>query len=323
MLQKSEICQRFFFGMGNEWIFNLTDFFKAELETYVSVRNSLDYGALGSDSRNGGSDRDGGGDSDRDGDGWFYDTCRVHCAVLALQAIAGALEITNQKHQKLVAIQTNVAPSAAFWIARKGPSDLVDAALLLLTYLVQDNADVAAHVAEIMIEISPNISGKSYPKGVDVPAVYFGWRPLPSDDRRFITIPALLAERYIFSSTSWNVPSPSSSLSSSTSSTAINSSPNCLSVRCLNVLETLFRAGPTTCDIMVQYVLAPPPPSGDDDGQGGITALEAMRYVHYTIYLYVQCVYYILHNAFSISIIILFILSLLFGLCHVFHFDVW
>ena len=316
MLQKSEICQRFFFGMGKEWIFNLTDFFKTELETYVSVRNSLDYGALGSDSRNGDSDRDGGGD----GDGWFYDTCRVHCAVLALQAIAGALETTNQKHQKLVAMQTNVAPSAAFWVARKGPSELVDAALLLLTYLVQDNADVAAHVAEIMIEISPNISGKSYPKGVDVPAVYFGWRPLPSDDRRFITIPALLAERYIFSSTSWNIASPSSSLSSS-SSTVINSSPVCLSVRCLNVLETLLKAGPTTCDIMVQYVLAPPPPSGDDDGQGGITALEAMRYVHYTICLYVQFVYNMLH--YTLSIIILFSFSLLFGLCNVFYYELW
>ena len=295
MLQKSEICQRFFFGMGKEWIFNLTDFFKTELETYVSVRNSLNYDALGSDSRNGTGDSD--GDRDGDGDGWFYDTCRVHCAVLALQAIAGALETTNQKHQKLVAMQTNVAPSAAFWIARKGPSELVDAALLLLTYLVQDNADVAAHVAESMIEINPNISGKSYPKGVEVPAVYFGWRPLPSDDRRFITIPALLAERYIFSSTSWNVPS-----SSSSSSTARNSSPDCLSVQCLNVLETLLKAGPTTCDIMVQYVLAPPPPSGDDDGQGGITALEAMRYVRYTIYVYVQFVHYMLHYALSIII---------------------
>ena len=293
MLQKSEICQRFFFGMGKEWIFNLTDFFKTELETYVSVRNSLNYDALGSDSRNGTGDSD--GDRDGDGDGWFYDTCRVHCAVLALQAIAGALETTNQKHQKLVAMQTNVAPSAAFWIARKGPSELVDAALLLLTYLVQDNADVAAHVAESMIEINPNISGKSYPKGVEVPAVYFGWRPLPSDDRRFITIPALLAERYIFSSASWNVPS-------SSSSTAINSSPDCLSVQCLNVLETLLKAGPTTCDIMVQYVLAPPPPSGDDDGQGGITALEAMRYVRYTIYVYVQFVHYMLHYALSIII---------------------
>jgi hypothetical protein len=270
MLQKSEICQRFFFGMGKEWILNLTEFFKAELEAHAGVKAALPFDDLG-----GGS-----GDGDRDGevDGWFYDTCRVQCAALALQAIAGALETVNPKHQKLIAMQTNVAPSAAFWIARKGPSDLVDAALLLLTYIVQDNADVAAHVAEIMIEISPNISGKSYPSGVDVPAVYFGWRPLPSDDRRFVTIPALLAERYIYSSTAWNVPS-----SSSSSSSGVDSSPDCLSVRCLNVLETLLRAGPTTCDIMVQYVLAPPPPSGDDDGQGDMGALEAMRYVRYNV----------------------------------------
>jgi hypothetical protein len=171
-----------------------------------------------------------------------------------------------------------VVPAAAFWLARKGPDELAHAALLLLTRVVESNPEVASQLADMMVEVSPAVHGRTHPLGLDTPLLTFGWRPLPSDERRCITLPALLAERYIYSSSSWRpstATSTSSSLSTSTSSSDINA-PDGLSVRCLDVLETLLRADSSSCDLMVQYILAPPPPSGDDDGPG---ALESMRYV--------------------------------------------
>jgi hypothetical protein len=261
MLQKSEICQRFFFGMGKEWILNLLRFFSPSIVEIITVQNTL-----------------GDGESQGDIEGaWFDEPIRVGCAALALLAIANALEVVNPKHQKLVALQTGVVPAAAFWLARKGPDELAHAALLLLTRVVESNPEVASQLADMMVEVSPAVHGRTHPLGLDTPLLTFGWRPLPSDERRCITLPALLAERYIYSSSSWR-PSTSSSLSTSSTSTSSNdiNAPDGLSVRCLDVLETLLRADSSSCDLMVQYILAPPPPSGDDDGPG---ALESMRYV--------------------------------------------
>ena len=254
MLQKSEICQRFFFGMGKEWILNLMRFFSPSIIESITVQNTLGYG-----------------ESEGDIEGaWFDEPIRVGCAALALLAIADALEVVNPKHQKLVALQTGVVPSAAFWLARKGPDELAHAALLLLTRVMESNSEVASQLADMVVDVGPAVHGRTHPLGYDLPSLTFGWRPLPSDERRCITLPALLAERYIYSSCSWR-----SSTSTSTSPTDINT-PDGLSVRCLDVLETLLRADSSTCDLMVQYILAPPPPSGDDDGPG---ALESMRYV--------------------------------------------
>lgn len=254
MLQKSEICQRFFFGMGKEWILNLMRFFSPSIVESITVQNTLGYG-----------------ESEGDTEGaWFDEPIRVGCAALALLAIADALEVVNPKHQKLVALQTGVVPAAAFWLARKGPDELAHAALLLLTRVVESNSEVASQLADMMVDVSPAVHGRTHPLGLDLPLLTFGWRPLPSDERRCITLPALLAERYIYSSSSWRP-----TTSATTSLTDINS-PDGLSVRCLDVLESFLRADSSTCDLMVQYILAPPPPSGDDDGPG---ALESMRYV--------------------------------------------
>jgi hypothetical protein len=38
---------------------------------------------------------------------WFDQPFRVRCAVLALKALVNGLEVTNAKHQKLIAITTS------------------------------------------------------------------------------------------------------------------------------------------------------------------------------------------------------------------------
>jgi hypothetical protein len=263
ILSGSEICQRFFFGMGTEYVLNLHQFFDPSLVENMKVNNALENM-----------------DQDSLGEGaWFEQPTRVGCAALALKSIAAALEVVNPKHQKLVAIQTGVVPSAAFWLARKGPDELVDAALLLLTRVVESNSDVSAQVADMMVEIGPPVRGRTYPQGTEVPAVYFGWRPLPTDDRRFVTVPALLAERYIFSSSAWGPPTLSTPVLEGEGTDTGVKGRDGLSVRCLHVLETLLRADPTTCDLLIQYILAPPPPSARDEdlARGESAALESIR----------------------------------------------
>ena len=228
---------------------------------------------------------DGNGENDNnDGEAWFNQQNRIECATLALQSLCGALEIENPKHQKLIALNTDVVISAAFWLARKGPEQLVKAALILLSRIVQNNPDVACQVADMIVVVTASKSGRTHPFGTETPLLYFGWRPLPSDERRIVTVPALLAERYIYSSTTWNVPSL---MTTSTVSTADGdvahgaiTDPGGLSVPCLHVLETLLRADSTTCDLMIQYILAPPPPSAMDDenlNSSDMTALETMK----------------------------------------------
>ena len=316
MLHNSEICQRFFFGMGIEWVLCLLQFFDPKIENYGSQKNG--NGILNTtENSNKGSNsnlNDGNGDLDisvdNNGIAWYQQQCRVGCAVLAVKALSGSLEIINQKHQKLIALKTNVIISLAFWVARRGPLLLVEACLVLLSCILKNNSEVANLICDMMVEVTIAVSGKTHPTGVETPSVYFGYKPFPMDERRFISIPSLLAERYVYCSNAWTgLPATkshtsSSSLSSSSTSSQIfqnkydnSSMPSSipsslpstpsttssfsLSVECLKVLELYFQADTTNCDMMIQYILAPPPPTGDhdDQGSGSTTPLESIRYV--------------------------------------------
>ena len=258
MLQNSDICQRFFFGMGARWAVTLLQFFSPLVE---NLRSKSDLTAEGEGA-------------------WFEHVTRVGCALLALKSLCGALEVANKKHQALIALKTDVVCAAAFWVARKGPELIVEAALVLLSCILEGNADVAKQVAEMVVEVPPPISGKTHPMGVEAPAVYFGWRPLPSDDRRLITVPALLAERFVYSSAAWSsIPLTSTPSPSPSAICTFNDKSMSLSMQCVHVLETLLRADESVCDLMIQYILAPPPPSGDDDSNQNQAPLESMRYV--------------------------------------------
>jgi hypothetical protein len=258
ILQGNEICQRLFFGMGVEWILKLQEFFDPEmLETLIisSIEGECE--------------------------GWFDQPGRVHCAVLALNALAGALEVNNPKHQNVIAFKaTSIIPITVYWIARKGPDSIVQAALLLLSRVIDCNAEIASQVANMMVKINPLKIGKNFPFGVDIPSVHFGFKPLPTDDRKFVTVSALLAERYVFCSYAWKP----ISIGNNEDRTRDGSkgigeeglAPMEISEGCLSVLERMFSADSNTCDLMIQCILAPPPPSmEEEDATEG--SLEPMR----------------------------------------------
>jgi hypothetical protein len=253
ILQGNEICQRLFFGMGIEWILKLQEFFDPEILETLSI-SSIE------------------GESGE----WFDQPGRINCAVLALNALAGALEVNNSKHQNLIAFKiTSLIPITANWIARKGPNSIVQAALLLLSRVIDGNAEVASQVANMMVKINPLKVGKHFPFGVDIPLINFGFKPLPTDDRKFVTVSALLAERYVFCSYAWK-PISIGSNGSSTGNGEGALAPTGISEECLLILEKIFSADSITCDLMIQYILAPPPPSmEEEDAKEG--SLESMR----------------------------------------------
>ena len=78
--------------MGIDWIVRLHSFFDPTIIEKLIINND----ALGGKSENDSSD----------GEAWFNQQSRIECATLAIQSLCGALEIVNEKHQKLIALRT-------------------------------------------------------------------------------------------------------------------------------------------------------------------------------------------------------------------------
>ncbi len=243
VLTDSEVVQRYFYNTNSEWIIHLSEFFSPEtLESFSNTINNDD-------------------DSDETMNSWFHQQGRIECGKLALHTIAKSLIPVNKKHQNIIGITiSEIVPSTFFWIGRKGPSEFIDSALLLLDNIISNNRDVANHVANLLIKSNPAIQGVNIPIDVKEIAFHFGFKPLPNDDRQLITVPALLAERYIYSSTAWEGVKEGTKLVIDGYNTAEIDG---LSQGCLNVLETLLLSDKSINDMIIQHIIAPPPPSYD------------------------------------------------------------
>lgn len=282
ILQNSETCQRLFFGMGGaDWILRITDYFDPSLLEKVSAKGRL--AALGEDGTDGGNN----GQHSAADSAWFEDVHRVSCAILGISCLFNSLataggdggSIPSKKHQDLVASASFIVPSIVHWIARNGPSDMVSASLSLLSALTEGNADVVAQISSAVIAISPAQSGKMIPNGEPIPTLLFGWRPLPLEETRCITVPALLAERYIFSvERAWSATSPSFNVNKLQLLYQLNeSSKLSFATTCLHVFEKLLAVDNSASDMMIQFVLAPPPPPAEDSSYGEDAELEMAK----------------------------------------------
>ena len=273
ILFSSDPCQRLFFGMGPEWALKLSDFFDPFLLENLPASNEFDDDESSAVEQT----------------MWYDIPNRARCAYLCLDALAGSLDVPNQKHQSLIGITlSSIVPAATAWIGRRGPTYLIKAALSLLSRVADKNPTVASKLLDMTIKLSPSQKGKNIPFEADVSGLTFGWRPLPSDDRRCITVASLLAERYVYPQTPWcGKVSAASDLRTSGDlaggpdrpAEVDTMSAEVFASSCLNVLETIFAGDAMATGMLIQYILAPPPPMPDDDDQGfpqGV-ALETMR----------------------------------------------
>jgi hypothetical protein len=252
ILNDSETCQRLFFGMGTDWILRLADYFDPLLLENLNQTNGTFDGS----------------DSDISANLiWFEQPIRLACAILALTSLHSSLSTKNSKHQMQIATATSVVvPAAAFWIARRGPTEMVNAGLTLLNRVVENNPEIGSKLSNAFVKVTPAQAGKNFPIGLELPLLNFGWKPLPSDDRKFISILALLAERYIFPVDTWT---PTTTNSTTIKSKLVSdfdcgNSAEAFSIACLKVFERILNVNSTTSDLIIQYILAPPPPPNFD-----------------------------------------------------------
>lgn len=237
--------------MGVDWIFRLVDFFDA------MVLESLNAGNRNFDEDLG----------EADNSPWFEQPTRLICAVLALRSLYHSLSKHNPKHQMQIASGTSVVlPSACYWIARNGPADLVSAGLSLIKRVVDENIDAGSKLSNMIIKVPPAQSGKNIPSGIVVPTLQFGWKPLPTDDRKFISLMALLAERYVYPCECWS-PSSGDAPSIKDEEFEISATIDNYANACAEVFETILSVDQTTSDLLIQYILAPAPPPAIEPGE--------------------------------------------------------
>mmetsp|Transcript_17076 Transcript_17076/g.23468 ORF Transcript_17076/g.23468 Transcript_17076/m.23468 type:complete len:534 (-) Transcript_17076:124-1725(-) len=184
----------------------------------------------------------------------------------------------------------SVVSSAAFWIARKGPLELVNAALSLLYRLMDGNPQIGQQLSNLIIKVTAARQGINIPENVMVPQLRFGWKIAVGDERRDITLISLLSESYIFNGSCvggcWN-PEAALFLKDSLNvdfdvlSALLSGEPDCFAKSCLCVLEKLLSTDDTASDMLIQFVLAPPPPpslgDGDDSFDFGASGTEASQ----------------------------------------------
>ena len=148
---------------------------------------------------------------------------------------------------------------------------------LLLIYIC--NFHVLSHLLLIYIcklhwiKVAPLKRGKNSHKDFDYPIHMFlayGWKPLPQDEHRCITIPSLLAEQYIFQLTLWG------SRFQQNQGDVEN-----VSTTCLSLLDAMFSIDASYGCLLLQYVLAPPPPTLEDVHSRSET-IETMK-VHFLL----------------------------------------
>lgn len=276
-----DTCQRYFFSMYGESIRWLSTFFDPSSLDTVKNRSSLR-----------GDDDDDGSDNLSQST-WFESSDRVNCASLAMSLISAAIAPTshgdvssvannpslpaapspNVKHQNAICSgHANVIDFAGAFLARRGPQILFEHSLLLLDRLSQGNARAASQICDTSIKVDAYQVGKHIPRNIDVPSLSFGWRPLPNDDRRLITILAILAERYIYAyAPAW---SSASDLSNSYESANVDG----VSKGCIRLIEKLLSSDPAQSDLIMQFTLAPPPPPPEDDfDDTGASPLESPK----------------------------------------------
>jgi hypothetical protein len=225
---------------------------------------------------------------------WFDSPNRIACALCSITALLHSLNADSSSFNKHQNAALNCSPSVVsaltHWLARNGPSNLLGVCLSLLSKIVEKNPELGAKIASADLKISPAVSGKTIPHGFNVPSLKFGWKPLPSDDRKCISVLALLVERYVFvpgANGIWNGADAGIDIdklgivnylqpfsrddamqAKKGDGEAIAAAVMCDRVlfaqECLFLFERIISVDKSASDVMIQYVLAPPPPPAED-----------------------------------------------------------
>lgn len=199
---------------------------------------------------------------------WFEDRGRLVCATYAMQTLANSLDVTNMRnkeHQKVLCStdSNDFVASAAHWLIRNGPVPLLLASLNLLYRVAEGNASTTCIMLETVLQYSHGKKGKHLPElSDDAPVLMFAWKLPVEDNVRIISLPALLADRYIFPSVCWKTEGFSVKGDIFGDSTFIDAAESCAQ-GCLRIFESMLASDTPTSELIMQHILAPPPPPMD------------------------------------------------------------
>jgi chromosome segregation ATPase len=296
ILTDSETCQRLFYAMGNQWIIRLAEFFNPGI--LEKLNQPRLKSSLTDDSEGGNNDG-----QQLQQQFWFQDSGHLSCAISAISVLYVSLLssippgpdatdenlsslVVNTKHQNMILDTANIVLNyAAHWIARCGPTEILNPSFSLILAIIYANQKNAHFISQLNLKITPNTIGKNIPFTVtEIGTLEYGWRPLQQDETKYISFLSLLAERYILPIKPWlsnqNIDVATSNandeaslldiplLSTFTSSLPAGSSTSSkysLEKACLLLFEQIISIDTTICDLIIQSILAPPPQLLDDE----------------------------------------------------------
>jgi hypothetical protein len=233
--------------MGSSWRIVLLGFFDPE---YLEQETALQLNNFGVNGEEG---------SGIAPTPWYEQQIRIQCAVLALTALRESLgPDAPQKHQVALAkdSQGAIATAATFWCGRNGPRELIECVLPLMINMFKGNKQVVQILSRLVVAVHNARRGVHVPSSISPAPLVFGWS---SDEKQFSTILGLFTERYIFGDI--NAPSWSAE-----SSVAADSPDSLLALQYLFAVDAYLGVDEMSAGLILQYVLAPPPPSPDDGG---------------------------------------------------------
>ncbi len=275
--------------MGNEWIRRLAEFFNPFLLEKKNQLQSKKSALQDDDEDNNHNGNHSSGELSQHF--WFDESERLKAAVYSLSVLYHSLvsDPVNNKHQMMIIENvSNVIFYAAHWIARTGPSEILNPSFGLLAAVVKENKAGSAFISQLTIKLTPNQAGKNIPGDAEVGSLEYGWKPLPNEETKYISFLSLLAERFIYPVKPWHSPHYESESGTDSSLQHILSIPLLQTASVQNVPLTFERAcfllfdqiisiDPSISDLIIQSILAPPPQPIDMMDSSSSQPLEMMK----------------------------------------------
>ncbi len=303
IVTNSETCQRLFYGTGDKWHLQLAKFFNSHLEDFVLrdlIMENIDLNGIesneASDSPLKARIATPGREDPALQSPWYDSAHHISCGILAMNCLSGSLSLPKGKaveigQQVEVCSGADVISGAVHWLGRRGPTEFIEPALKLLHSIVAGcNAQSAAILSQHKVIMTGARRGRNMPhsRAISDAGLQFGKEIRGSDEEVLynITLLALLAEMYIVDR---RVVASSVSFFWCITNTTIGVGSGCpvnsdkeIQIRqtCLDLLDKILEADQTASILLLQHIIAPPPPidldmdSGHDPNDPNASGLE-------------------------------------------------
>jgi hypothetical protein len=258
VLTDSETCQRLFYEMGGGWHFKLLDFFSPDVLEKLSPQSNALAGPEDE------------GDEQEEGAPplWCQLPARLHCAIFAVKALLASLgsagAVSTGKAAVVSSCADEILGACAHWLVRSGPRELLPHCFALVLKMLLSIDSLAARMFDILLKYEKTVRGRHTPVALSaLPVLHFNWSSTSAGDKMMISLSCLLADRYIYPCTSWTC--------SGGGEEQEGAEEHFVAVQSLRVLNTMLQRDEMASGMVLQHILAPPPPDEfpDDTGLAG------------------------------------------------------